>query len=94
MTTEYRKILDRMTAPRTRASLPGEPYGLSHMNRMWIAMKALLTALDEQATEGIVFRRVAGEAICGGCGAEYRTHPDSEEFPFLTQACLGQLVKL
>ena len=57
-------------------------------------MKALLEALDAQALESVVFRRVAGEAICGGCGQAYSTHEADDEFPWLTRACLGQLVRL
>lgn len=92
--TEYRRILDAMTEKKVVPYLPGRPAGLLNQQRLWVAMKALLEALDAQALESVVFRRVAGEAICGGCGQAYSTHPDDDEFPWLTRACLGQLVKL
>ena len=94
MSTEYRNILDALTKKQVHALLPGEPYGLRAQQRMWIALKSLLEHLDQQALESVIFRRVAGEAICGGCGQQYRTHPEDDEFPWLTRACLGQLVKL
>lgn len=94
MATEPRRILEAMTKRETRPFLPGTPAGYGNLRRLWVAMTTLLEYLDQQAVETVVFRRVASDAVCGGCGAEYRTHPDDEEFPFLTRACLGQLVKL
>lgn len=92
--TEYRRILEAMTEKKVVPYLPGRPAGLLNQQRMWVALKSLLEALDQQATESVVFRRVGGDAICGGCGQVYSTHPNDDEFPFLTRACLGQLVKL
>lgn len=68
-------------------------YGLNYIN-LRDTVVGLMDWLIEFESTNIVFRRVAGDAICGGCGQAYATHPADDEFPFLTRACLGQLVKL
>lgn len=85
MSTEYKRIRDDLVGRVNRQGSIGFVYP---------ALVELLEHLDQQALESVIFRRVAGDAICGGCGAQYKTHPNDEEFPFLVRACLGQLVKL
>jgi succinate dehydrogenase/fumarate reductase-like Fe-S protein len=90
------EILDRYfdNPPNAGGTGSSRKQPLPYAVRTYKATRELLRYLSEERLESIVFRRVGGEAICGGCGLMYKTHPNDEEYPFLTRACLGQLVKL